>query len=86
VARSRWLPVAVSVLSAALLAYAIYVSLARPTAILAVPTSALAIGVSRRRPEVAALLALVSLALVAPPVVDLSKLGPIAPLPKGGSP
>jgi hypothetical protein len=85
VARSRWLPVAVSVLSAALLAYAVYVSLTRPTAALAVPTSALAIGVSRRKPEVAALLALVSLALVAPPV-DLGKLGPIAPLPKGGSP
>jgi hypothetical protein len=75
----------VSVLSAALLAYAIYASLARPTAVLAVPTSALAAGVSRRKPEVAALLALVSLALVAPPV-DLSKLAPVAPLPKGGSP
>jgi hypothetical protein len=81
----RWLPVLVSILSAVLLAYALYASLARPTAILAVPTSALAIGVSRRRPEVAALLALASLALVAPPV-DLSKLGPIAPLPRGGSP
>jgi hypothetical protein len=75
----------VSVLSAALLAYAIYASLARPTAVLAVPTSALAVGVSRRKPEVAALLALASLALVAPPV-DLSKLGPVAPLPGGGSP
>ena len=84
-ARGRWLPVLVSALGAALLAYAIYVSLARPTAALAVPTSALAIGVSKRKPEAAALLALVSLALVAPPV-DLSKLGPIAPLPRGGSP
>jgi len=83
----RWLPALVSVLSAALLAYALYISLARPTAILAVPTSAIAVGVSRRKPEVAALLALASLALVAPPPpVDLSKLGPIAPLPKGGSP
>jgi hypothetical protein len=82
----RWLPVVVSLFSAALLAYALYVSVARPTALLAVPASAVAIGVSRRRPEAAALLALVSLALVAPPPVDLSKLGPIAPLPKGGSP
>ena len=85
-ARSRWLPVLVSVFSAALLAYALYVSLAKPTAVLAVPTSAVAIGVSRRKPEVAALLALVSLAIVAPPPVDLTKLGPIAPLPKGGNP
>jgi len=85
VARSRWLPVLVSVFSAALLTYALYVSLARPTALLAVPASAAAIGVSRRRPEVAVLLALASLALVAPPV-DLTKLGPIAPLPRGGSP
>jgi hypothetical protein len=85
VARGRWLPVLVSLLSAALLAYAVYVSLTRPTAILAVPTSALAVGVSRRKPEVAALLALASLLLVAPPV-DLSKLGPVAPLPRGGSP
>jgi len=82
----RWLPVLVSVLSAALLAYALYVSLARPTALLAVPTSAVALAAARRKPEVAALLALASLALVAPPPVDLSKLGPIAPLPKGGGP
>jgi hypothetical protein len=85
VARSRWLPVLVSVLSAALLAYALYASLARPTAVLAVPASAAAIGVSRRRPEVAALLALASLALVALPPVDLSRFGPIEPL-KGGGP
>jgi hypothetical protein len=76
----------VGLLSAAILAYAIYVSLRAPSALVSVPPAAIAVLASRKKPEVAVMLALVSMIPLLPPVDLLSKFGPIAPLPKGGSP
>jgi hypothetical protein len=76
----------VGLLSAAVLAYAVYVSLREAGALVSVPPAAAAVFVSKKRPEVAAVLALVSLIPLLPPADLLPKFGPIAPLPKGGSP
>ncbi|MCC6050789.1 MAG: hypothetical protein LM580_08785 [Thermofilum sp.] len=84
-ARAKWLPVLAGLLSAAVLVYAIYVSLRAPSALVSVPPAAIAVLASRRKPEVAVMLALVSLIPLLPPVDLLPKFGPIAPL-KGGSP
>jgi len=82
----KWLPVLAGLLSAAVLAYAIYVSLKAPSALVSVPPAAIAVLASRKKPEIAVMLALVSLIPLLPPADLLSKFGPIAPLPKGGSP
>ncbi len=85
-ARAKWLPVLAGLLSAAILVYAIYASLRAPSALVSVPPAAIAVLASRKKPEVAVMLALVSMIPLLPPADLLSKFGPIAPLPKGGSP
>ena len=83
-AERRWLSVAAALLSTGVLLYAIYSSLTNPSAAVSVPVSALALAVSRKRPELAALLAFAACVPLLPQVDLLGPLGPLAPLPRGG--
>jgi hypothetical protein len=85
-ARAKWLPVLAGLLSTAVLAYAIYASLRAPSALVSVPPAAIAVLASRKKPEVAVMLALASMIPLLPAADLVSKFGPIAPLPRGGSP
>ena len=76
--------VAVALLSTMVLVYAILATLAKPQAALSIPLAGTAVAVSKRRPELAALLALLACAPLLPGANLLEPFGPLKPMPSTG--
>jgi len=79
---SKWLKLGVALACAVALALAVYSALTKPSAALGVPLAGAGLAAAKKRPELAALLALLSLSTALPTVNLLDPLGPLRPMPK----